>query len=129
MECYPRIGAMSIDKSLPVNNDFYTRMYIELDNGLSFHCYHTYKRMSQLEGFMLATTREVEDPTDQYERLEYVPDEVYDSIDFTPEFYSLRINTTPVVVDFSGTLLIPECYHERLKFLCGEYRIRVVDQY
>lgn len=129
MECNPRIGTMNIDNCLPVKNVFYTRMYIELDNGLSFHCYHTYKRMSPLEGFILATTREVEDPTDQYERLEDVPDEVYDSMDFTPEFYSLRINTTPVVVDFSGTLLIPECYQERLKALNGEYRIRVVDQY
>lgn len=104
-------------------------MYIELDNGLSFHCYHTYKRMSTLEGFILATTREVEDPTNHYERLEEVPNGVLDSMDFTPEFYSLRINTTPVVVDFSGTLLIRECYHERLHPSCGEYRIRVVDQY
>lgn len=129
MECNPRIGTMNIDKRLPINNDFYARMYVELDNGISFHCYHTYKRMSQQKGFILATTREVEDPTDEYERLEDVPDEVLDSMDFSPEFYSLRINTTPVVVDFSGTLLIPEYYHERLHPLNGEYRIRVVDQY
>ena len=88
-------------------------MYIELDNGLSFHCYHTYERMNQHEGFVLATTREVEDPTDQYERLEDVPDEVLDSMDFTPEFYSLRINTTPVVVNFSGTLLIQNAFPEK----------------
>lgn len=120
---------MNIDKRLPINNGLYTRMYIELDKGVSFHCYHTYKRMSQLKGFILATTREVEDPTNQYEQLEDVPNEVLYTMDFMPEFYSLRINTTPVVVDFSGTLLIPECYHERLQSLSGEYRIRVVDQY
>ena len=85
--------------------------------------------MSQFDGFILATTREVEDPTEQYERLEDVPDEVLDSMDFTPEFYSLRINTSPVIVDFSGTLLIPECYQERLHPLSGEYKIRFVEQY
>lgn len=75
-------------------------MEIVLENGISFHAYHDYTRWKELPGFMIATVREVPDPTDDYESLEDVPESLLNSIDYVPQFYSLRIGTSPVVVDY-----------------------------
>ncbi|MCQ2292404.1 MAG: hypothetical protein MJZ54_00010 [Bacteroidaceae bacterium] len=119
----------TVDSELPFQCSPMVRMEIVLMDGTSFHCYHTYERVRQKEGFVIATTREVEDPTNEYDTLEDVPEEILRRMDYIPEFYSVRIGCKPVIVDYSGTLLIPHCYKERLIGLNGEYRIKRVHIY
>lgn len=118
-----------IDCELDFDPTFSSRMEIELENGIKFHSYHDYTRWSIQPGYIIATVREVYDPTNEYDTLEDCPQEVLDSMDYNPQFYSLRIGTSPVIVDYNGTLLIPDCYAKRLKGLSGEYRIKKAHEY
>lgn len=117
------------DTELRTCPELYTRVEVFLENGISFHAYHVYTRWEDYPGFLIATVREVEDPTDQYDSLADIPDSVFDDMDYIPQFYSIRIGTSPVIVDYNGTLLIPQCYAKRLKDLSGEYKVRGVRDY
>lgn len=119
----------SIHTELPVAHELGERMEFVLCNDVAFHGYHTYERITFMPGFICATVREVEDPTDEYDTIEDVPQSVWDAMDYVPQFYSMRIGTTPVIVDYNGTVLIPETYSKQVSRLRGEYRIRRAHAY